>query len=170
MAAAFKFIRVFGSISHSSSIYPGTSCFLLQHTELDVTDVTMMYGNSDDWKNNREDWKHRHTWELLASLVQSSTRDECCGRRCWRFVVCVLLSSLVLFANLTCIAQATTSLMLKWSLLSWIELQVQLPQSIEDGLVWLKIPENIPSHSQRVETGACHKRKVTDIAVNVYAI
>jgi len=60
--------------------------------------------------------------------------------------------------------------MLKWSLLSWIELQVQLPQSIEDGLVWLKIPENIPSHSQRVETGARHKRKVTDIAVNVYAI
>ena len=78
----------------SNFIYPLTARFLLQRPELDTTDVPMLYGmlysSSDDWKKERswiirflsdgmistEDWrvlKRRHTWELLASLYQSST-------------------------------------------------------------------------------------------------
>jgi len=85
----------------SNFIYPRTSRFLLQRPELDVTDVPMLYGmlysSSDDWKKERgwiirflsdgmmstEDWKvlkRRHTWELLASLVQSSARDQALQR------------------------------------------------------------------------------------------
>ncbi|KAG2124689.1 ribosome 60S biogenesis N-terminal-domain-containing protein [Suillus clintonianus] len=137
----------------SNFIYPRTARFLLQRPELDVTDVPMLYGmlygSSDDWKKERgwivrflsdgmmstEDWKvlkRRHTWELLASLVQSSVRDQVLRR-----------AVLEVLANLTCNAQATTSLVLKSSLLSWIEIQVQLPQSPEDTLAWLKILENI---------------------------
>ena len=53
----------------------------------------ILYGSSDDWKKERgwiirflsdgmmstEDWKvlkRRHTWDLIASLVQSSVRDQ----------------------------------------------------------------------------------------------
>ncbi|KAG1740308.1 ribosome 60S biogenesis N-terminal-domain-containing protein [Suillus lakei] len=137
----------------SNFIYPRTARFLLQRPELDVTDVPMLYGmlygSSDDWKKERgwivrflsdgmmstEDWKvlkRRHTWELLASLVQSSVRDQVLRR-----------AVLEVLANLTCNVQATTSLVLKSSVLSWIEMQVQLPQSTEDTLAWLKILENI---------------------------
>jgi len=77
----------------SNFIYPLTARFLLQRPELDTTDVPMLYGmlysSSDDWKKERgwiirflsdgmmstEDWrvlKRRHTWDLLASLYQSS--------------------------------------------------------------------------------------------------
>ena len=80
----------------SNFIYPLTARFLLQRPELDTTDVPMLYGmlysSSDDWKKERgwiirflsdgmmstEDWrvlKRRHTWDLLASLYQSSESD-----------------------------------------------------------------------------------------------
>jgi nucleolar pre-ribosomal-associated protein 1 len=80
----------------SNFIYPLTARFLLQRPELDTKDVPMLYGmlysSSDDWKKERgwiirflsdgmmstEDWrvlKRRHTWELLASLYQSSKSD-----------------------------------------------------------------------------------------------
>ena len=78
----------------SNFIYPLTARFLLQRPELDTTDVpmlySMLYSSSDDWKKERgwiirflsdgmmstEDWrvlKRRHTWDLLASLYQSSS-------------------------------------------------------------------------------------------------
>lgn len=45
-------------------------------------------------------------------------------------------------ANLTCISQATTTLVLKNSLLTWIEMQVLDPR--EDEIVaWIKVLENI---------------------------
>lgn len=80
----------------SNFIYPLTARFLLQRPELDTNDVPMLYGmlysSSDDWKKERgwiirslsdgmistDDWrvfKRRHTWELLASLLQSSEDD-----------------------------------------------------------------------------------------------
>jgi nucleolar pre-ribosomal-associated protein 1 len=80
----------------SNFIYPLTARFLLQRPTLDMTDVPMLYGmlysSSDDWKKERgwiirflsdgmmstDDWrvlKRRHTWELLASLFQSSEHD-----------------------------------------------------------------------------------------------
>ncbi|KAG1888586.1 ribosome 60S biogenesis N-terminal-domain-containing protein [Suillus subluteus] len=117
----------------SNFIYPRTARFLLQRPELDVTDVPMLYGmlygSSDDWKKERgwivrflsdgmmstEDWKvlkRRHTWELLSSLVQSSVRDQALRR-----------AVLEVLANLTSNVQATTSLVLRSSLLSWIEMQ-----------------------------------------------
>lgn len=80
----------------SNFIYPRTARFLLQRPELDVSDVPMLFGmlysNSDDWKKERgwmlrilgdgmtstDDWKvlkRRHTWDLVASLFQSSRND-----------------------------------------------------------------------------------------------
>ncbi|KIK33680.1 hypothetical protein CY34DRAFT_18221 [Suillus luteus UH-Slu-Lm8-n1] len=108
----------------SNFIYSRTARFLLQRPELDVTDVPMLYnmfyGTSDDWKEERgwivrflsdgmtstEDGKvlrRRH----LSSLVQSSVRDQ--ALRC---------AVLEVLADLTSNAQATTSLVLKSSLLS----------------------------------------------------
>jgi nucleolar pre-ribosomal-associated protein 1 len=76
--------------------FPLTSRFLLQRPELDTQDVpmlySMLYNSSENWKKERTwiirfladgmmgvgDWKvfkRRHTWDLLASLFQSS-RDR----------------------------------------------------------------------------------------------
>src|SRR6266850_1705127 len=86
-----------GIFRPSDFIYPLTARFLLQRPELDINDVPMLYGmlysSSDDWKKERawivrmladgmissEDWrvlKRRHTWDLLASLFQSSYDDR----------------------------------------------------------------------------------------------
>ncbi|KAJ7759032.1 ribosome 60S biogenesis N-terminal-domain-containing protein [Mycena olivaceomarginata] len=138
------------------SILPTSStrlppAFLLQRPTLDVTDVPMLYGmlysSSDDWKKERgwiirfisdgmmstDDWrvlKRRHTWELLAGLFQSSDQD-----------LTLRNSVLEVLANLTCNAQATTSLILKSSLLHWIEMQLLL--STTEAVAWVKILENI---------------------------
>ncbi|KAJ6508841.1 ribosome 60S biogenesis N-terminal-domain-containing protein [Mycena sanguinolenta] len=135
----------------SNFIYPLTARFLLQRPALDVTDVPMLYGmlysSSDDWKKERgwiirfisdgmmstDDWrvlKRRHTWELLAGLFQSSEED-----------LTLRNSILEVLANLTCNAQATTSLILKSSLLHWIEMQ--LTASTAEAVAWIKILENI---------------------------
>ncbi|KAG5635154.1 hypothetical protein H0H81_012205 [Sphagnurus paluster] len=135
----------------SNFIYPITARFLLQRPELDTDDVpmlyNMLYSSSDDWKKERgwmirflsdgmmstEAWrilKGRHTWELLASIFQSSEED-----RALRSGVLEVL------ANLTCNTQATTSLILKSGLLSWIE--VQLLTSNTNGIEWVKILNNI---------------------------
>lgn len=74
-------------------VYPLTARFLLQRPEVDTGDVpllySMLYTNGELWKKERtwiirfladgmvssEDWrvfKRRHTWDLLASLFQSS--------------------------------------------------------------------------------------------------
>ncbi|KAJ6584939.1 ribosome 60S biogenesis N-terminal-domain-containing protein [Mycena capillaripes] len=135
----------------SNFIYPLTARFLLQRPTLDVTDVPMLYGmlysSSDDWKKERgwiirfisdgmmstDDWrvlKRRHTWELLAGLFQSSESDL------------VLRNSILeVLANLTRNAQATTSLILKSSLLHWIEMQLLV--STTEAVAWIKILENI---------------------------
>lgn len=81
----------------SNFIYPITARFLLQRPELDMNDVpmlySMLYSSSDDWKKERgwiirflsdgmmssADWrvlKRRHTWDLLATLFQSSQDDS----------------------------------------------------------------------------------------------
>ncbi len=80
-------------------IYPLTAQFLLQRTELDTTDVpmlySMLYSSSDNWRKERswilkfladamlgagdDEWrvfKRRHTWDLLASLFQSRRQDR----------------------------------------------------------------------------------------------
>ncbi|KAG8218153.1 ribosome 60S biogenesis N-terminal-domain-containing protein [Butyriboletus roseoflavus] len=80
----------------SNFIYPRTARFLLQRPELDVSDVPMLFGmlysSSDEWKKERgwmlrmlgdgmvstADWKvlkRRHTWDLVASIFQSSKND-----------------------------------------------------------------------------------------------
>ncbi|KAF7314245.1 hypothetical protein MKEN_00897000 [Mycena kentingensis (nom. inval.)] len=135
----------------SNFIYPLTARFLLQRPALDTTDVPMLYGmlygSGDDWKKERgwiirfisdgmmstDDWrvlKRRHTWELLAELFQSSSDVSLRG------------SILEVLANLTCNAQATMSLILKTSLLHWIEMQL-VASSTETALSWIKILENI---------------------------
>ncbi|KAJ6559224.1 ribosome 60S biogenesis N-terminal-domain-containing protein [Mycena vulgaris] len=135
----------------SNFIYPLTARFLLQRPTLDATDVPMLYGmlysSSEDWKKERgwiirfisdgmmgtDDWrvlKRRHTWELLAGLFQSSEQD-----------LALRNSILEVLANLTCNTQATTSLILKSSLLHWIEMQLLV--STAEAIAWIKILENI---------------------------
>ncbi|CAA7269153.1 unnamed protein product [Cyclocybe aegerita] len=144
----------------SNSIYPLTARFLLQRPTLDTSDVpmlySMLYSSSDDnWKKERmwmikfladgmvgsEDWKvlkRRHTWDLLASLFQSAGNDGA-----------LRLAILEVLANVTCNAQATTSLLLKSALLPWIEMQLLNSASSSntnanaEGLAWIKILENI---------------------------
>ncbi|KAI5117575.1 hypothetical protein M0805_005637 [Coniferiporia weirii] len=136
----------------SNFIYPITARFLLQRPELDLQDVPMLYGllysSSDEWKKERgwmvkfladgmsssEDWrllKRRHTWDLLASLFQGSYND-----RPLRHGILEVL------ANLTCHTQATTSLVLKSSLLQWIEMQL-LTVKNDENVAWARIIENV---------------------------
>ncbi|KAJ7069818.1 ribosome 60S biogenesis N-terminal-domain-containing protein [Mycena amicta] len=135
----------------SNFIYPVTARFLLQRPTLDTTDVPLLYGmlynSGDDWKKERgwiirfisdgmmstDDWrvlKRRHTWELLAGLFQSSEH-----------AISLRSSILEVLANLTCNTQATTSLILKASLLHWIEMQLLV--STTGAVSWIKILENI---------------------------
>lgn len=82
----------------SNFVYPITARFLLQRPSLDTDDVPMLYGllyssADESWKKERtwiikfladgmvgsEDWrvlKRRHTWDLMASLFQSSKETE----------------------------------------------------------------------------------------------
>ncbi|KAM5540626.1 hypothetical protein V8D89_005657 [Ganoderma adspersum] len=136
----------------SNFSYPLTARFLLQRPTLDPSDVpmlySMLYSSSDDWKKERawivrflsdgivgnEEWrimKRRHTWDLLASLFQSEERDRMLRR-----------SVLEVLANVTCNARATTSLILKHALLSWIEMQLET-LSGEEAIAWVRILENI---------------------------
>lgn len=48
-------------------------------------------------------------------------------------------------ANLTCNTQATTSLVLKSGLFSWIEIQLITTCQVTDGVTWVKILDNIMS-------------------------
>ncbi|KAK2459367.1 hypothetical protein APHAL10511_008611 [Amanita phalloides] len=137
----------------SNFIYPMTARFLLQRPELDTKDVpmlyVMLYSSSDNWKKERgwiirmladgmvssDDWrilKRRHTWDLLASLFQSSYYGDHSLHR----------SILEVLANLSCNGQATRSLILKSSLLTWIQMQIHATSNKED-IAWAKILANI---------------------------
>ncbi|KIJ58488.1 hypothetical protein HYDPIDRAFT_34133, partial [Hydnomerulius pinastri MD-312] len=139
----------------SNFIYPRTVRFLLQRPELDVSDVPMLFGmlysSSDEWKKERgwivrllgdgmasaEDWKvlrRRHTWDLVASLFQSSGRDKT-----------LRAGILEMLANLTSNSQACTSLVLKSSLLTWIEMVLghEAGSDTNHTIAWLRILENI---------------------------
>ncbi|RPD59503.1 hypothetical protein L227DRAFT_654118 [Lentinus tigrinus ALCF2SS1-6] len=147
LAHAFR-----GIFYPSNFIYPLTARFLLQRPTLDPSDVPMLYGMlysaSDDWKKERawivrflsdgivgnEEWrilKRRHTWDLLASLFQSEERDRVLRR-----------GVLEVLANVTCNARATASLVLRYALLSWIEMQVQTMRG-DEAIAWVRILENI---------------------------
>ncbi|KAE9398377.1 hypothetical protein BT96DRAFT_994998 [Gymnopus androsaceus JB14] len=147
----------------SNFVYPLTARFLLQRPTLDIGDVPMLYGMlyssaEDHGKKDRawivrmladgmqssQDWrvfKRRHTWDLLASVFQSEEKEQALRR-----------GVLEVLANLTCIPQATMSLLLKSSLLTWIEMQLLTPQE-DEGLAWLKALENIVivADSQKME-------------------
>ncbi|KAG7090693.1 hypothetical protein E1B28_009789 [Marasmius oreades] len=152
----------------SNFIYPLTARFLLQRPQLDINDLPMLYAmlyssNAEDgqWKRERiwmlkfladglrgtMDWKvfkRRHTWDLIASLF-GAEKDRLTRR-----------AILEVLSNLTCISQATTSLLLKSSLLSWIEIQLldtggcsavkhkqDQEQHRHEITAWIKIFENI---------------------------
>ncbi|XP_006457598.1 hypothetical protein AGABI2DRAFT_123450 [Agaricus bisporus var. bisporus H97] len=136
----------------SNFIYPLTSRFLLQRPELDANDVpmlySMLYSPTDEWKKDRgwivrfladgmmssDDWrvlKRRHTWDLLASLFQSSNEDPALRRGIFEVI-----------ANLTCNRQATMSMIIKSSFLVWLEMQLVRVDDDEDAK-WAKILGNI---------------------------
>ncbi|THH13851.1 hypothetical protein EW146_g6413 [Bondarzewia mesenterica] len=153
-------------------VYPLTARFLLQRPELDTTDVpmlyNMLYSSSNDWKKERgwilkllsdamygagdAEWKafkRRHTWDLLASIWQSGEKD-----RVLRNGVLEVKSSFPkdglmginafsqVFCNITSKRRIVTSLILKSSLLSWIEMTLQTSRG-DDCMSWMKILENI---------------------------
>ncbi|KAF9046067.1 hypothetical protein BDZ89DRAFT_1155358 [Hymenopellis radicata] len=142
-------------------MYPITARFLLQRPEIDTSDVPMLFGllysSSDEWRRERtwmihllsdglvgsDDWKvfkRRHTWDLLASIFQSSP-DRALRRSIFEVLV-----------NLTCIPQAVSSLVLKSGLLPWIEMQV-MHVCDDETVLWLKVLENviITLDAQKVE-------------------
>ncbi|KAL0058378.1 hypothetical protein AAF712_014958 [Marasmius tenuissimus] len=161
----------------SHFIYPLTAKFLLQRPQLDVNDVPMLYAmlyssNAEDgqWKRERAwmirfladglqssmDWKvfrRRRTWDLIASLF-GAEKDRITRR-----------GILEVLANLTCISQAVISLLLKSSLLSWIEIQLlgssvdsesvgirnkqDQEQQKQEHVAWIKILENILIHAAK---------------------
>lgn len=169
-----------GVFYSSNFVYPITARFLLQRPTLDLGDVPMLYGMlyssaEDHGKKDRAwivrmladgmqssvDWrvfKRRHTWDLLASAFQSEEKERAFRRSVLEVKSgCVSLSKgclcfLQVLANLTCITEATMSLLLKSNLLSWVEMQLLTPQE-DEGLAWLKILENILviSRSEKLE-------------------
>ncbi|TFK24236.1 hypothetical protein FA15DRAFT_423825 [Coprinopsis marcescibilis] len=152
-----------GVFNPSSFIYPLTSRFLLQRPELDPTDVpllySLLYSSSDEyWKKERswilrfladgmlvtgsgsQDWKilkRRHTWDLLASMYQSTNsvdKDKSLKQG--------VLSVLV---NLTRHRKPCLSLVLKSGLLAWVEMQLVRDNTAlrDEGVAWAKVLENI---------------------------
>ena len=138
----------------SNFIYPLTARFLLHRPQLDTGDVPllfgMLYSASEQWKKERgwivrflsdamvsvDEWRvmqRRHTWDLLASLFQSSAHDRALRR-----------GVLEVLANVTCHARATTSLVLRSALLSWIEMQLG-SMGADEPLAWVKILANVVS-------------------------
>ncbi|EJT99629.1 hypothetical protein DACRYDRAFT_95959 [Dacryopinax primogenitus] len=133
-------------------VYPHIAHFLLQRPALDPTDVPMLYNmlypTSDDWRRERlwmlrflsqgmrsaADWhafRRRRAWDLLATLFSSEPED-----RAVRPAIFEVLGSL------TRSRYATHALVLRSSLLAWIELQLFTPKPGE-CLPWLRVLENI---------------------------
>ncbi|KAF8706710.1 Ribosome 60S biogenesis N-terminal, partial [Rhizoctonia solani] len=138
--------------SPATPLYPLISRFLLQRPQFDPKDVpllyTLLYSSSGEWRRERgwmlrfladgmrstEDWKvlkRRHTWDLLASLFQSSIEDRM-----------LRLSILEVLINASSNKHAATSLVLSSSIISWIHMQLDhtLPS---EALVYLKVLENM---------------------------
>ncbi|KZT52357.1 hypothetical protein CALCODRAFT_92465 [Calocera cornea HHB12733] len=133
-------------------VYPHISRFLLQRPALDTTDVPLLYGmlysSSDDWRRERlwiirfignamrstADWhaiRRRRAWDLLATLFQSNKDD-----RQIRQAIFEVLGSL------TQNQYATHALVLRSSLLAWLNVQL-LTIKPHETLFWLRVLENI---------------------------
>ncbi|QRW25282.1 nucleolar pre-ribosomal-associated protein 1 [Rhizoctonia solani] len=156
--------------SPATPLYPLISRFLLQRPQFDPKDVpllyTLLYSSSGEWRRERgwmlrfladgmrstEDWKvlkRRHTWDLLASLFQSSIEDRM-----------LRLSILEVLINASANKHAATSLVLSSSIISWIHMQLDhtLPS---EALVYLKILENmvvVLDHEQIEQATSGHWR------------
>ncbi|KAG8724075.1 hypothetical protein FRC11_002213, partial [Ceratobasidium sp. 423] len=156
--------------SPATPLYPLISRFLLQRPEFDPKDVpllyTLLYSSSGEWRRERgwilrfladgmrstEDWrvlKRRHTWDLLASLFQSSAGDRM-----------LRLSVLEVLINASANKHAATSLVLSSSIISWIHMQLDHTLSGE-ALVYLKVLDNMAivlDHEQVEKATAGHWR------------
>ncbi|KZO94573.1 hypothetical protein CALVIDRAFT_528779 [Calocera viscosa TUFC12733] len=133
-------------------VYAHISRFLLQRPALDLTDVPLLYGmlysSSDNWRRERlwiirflgngmkstADWRamrRRRAWDLLATLFKSESDD-----RLMRQAIFEVLGSL------TRNQYATHALVLRSSLLAWINIQL-LTVKPSEALAWLRVLENI---------------------------
>ncbi|CAE6428618.1 unnamed protein product [Rhizoctonia solani] len=138
--------------SPATPLYPLISRFLLQRPEFDIKDVpllyTLLYSSSGEWRRERgwilrfladgmrstEDWrvlKRRHTWDLLASLFQSSPDDRM-----------LRLSILEVLINASANKHAATSLVLSSSIIPWIHMQLD-HTLYGEALVYLKVLDNM---------------------------
>ncbi|PCH41704.1 hypothetical protein WOLCODRAFT_101082 [Wolfiporia cocos MD-104 SS10] len=164
--------------------YPLIARFLLQRPALDVGDVPllfgMLYSATDEWRRERawivrliadgmyggtsEEWsvlRRRHTWELLASLFAGEERDG--GVR--RGILEAGLYGGVL-ANLTCHPRAATALVLKGSLLVWVEMQVRRVRA-DEALAWVRIMENVLTVVDPATTGGDWRDAIGRCILNV---
>ncbi|KAF8331396.1 ribosome 60S biogenesis N-terminal-domain-containing protein [Cantharellus anzutake] len=142
----------------SHFIYPMVMRFLLQQPTLDDTSVPLLFrmlystndssGKQASWKLERgwiirfiadgmistQDWtvfSHRHQWDRLAGIFQTPETDQATRRG--------ILNVLV---RLSLDATATSSLVRRFGLLSWI--QTQLHKTVaEEVEIWLEILGNI---------------------------
>ncbi|KAF8905722.1 ribosome 60S biogenesis N-terminal-domain-containing protein [Gymnopilus junonius] len=124
------------AIFHPSQfIYPHTARFLLQRPSLDVSDVPMLYGLLYSSSDENMGWKKERAWMMRFLADGMSALEGRDGP--------LRMGILEVLANLTCNAQATTSLILKSALLQWIEMQLLYSTTKAEGVEWIKILENI---------------------------
>lgn len=133
-----------------------------------------LYSAEEQWKRDRawmvrflgdgmvgrEEWKvlrRRHTWDLVASSYQS-TSDKAFRQGAlkvrlfspsplplWYSRTCVLIRNEQLLANITSKPYTLTQLVLKSSLLTWLETQLTEHDAKHPGedLAYLKVMENV---------------------------
>ncbi|KIO25995.1 hypothetical protein M407DRAFT_8076 [Tulasnella calospora MUT 4182] len=144
-------------------VYPVAMRFLLQRPTFNPNDVPlifeMLFKGSEDWKQHRtwmvaylrdsmrgsRDWavlRKRHAWDLLATIFQESPHDPA-----------LRLAILEVFLRFTANPDAVVSLVLRSSLLSWMENQ---SSNILDGedLAWAMIIENVLTMSDHEKLDA----------------
>ncbi|KAG8978985.1 hypothetical protein FRC05_009195 [Tulasnella sp. 425] len=143
--------------------YPVAMRFLLQRPTFNPNDVPlifeMLFKGNEDWKQHRKwmitylrdsmrgsrDWvvlRKRHTWDLLATIFQESPHDPA-----------LRLSILEVFLKFTANPDAVTSLVLRSSLLNWMENQCSCVLDGEE-LPWAMIVENILTMSDHEKLDA----------------
>ncbi|KIO29021.1 hypothetical protein M407DRAFT_21769, partial [Tulasnella calospora MUT 4182] len=144
-------------------VYPVAMRFLLQRPTFNPNDVPlifeMLFKGSEDWKQHRtwmvaylrdsmrgsRDWavlRKRHAWDLLAAIFQESPHDPA-----------LRLAILEVFLRFTANPDAVISLVLRSSLLNWMENQAS---NILDGedLAWAMIIENVLTMSDHEKLDA----------------
>ncbi|EIN04336.1 hypothetical protein PUNSTDRAFT_146557, partial [Punctularia strigosozonata HHB-11173 SS5] len=163
----------------STFIFPHTARFLLQRPSLDAADVPMLYAMlfsaDEEWRrerawilrflsslgSNREDWDifdRRRTWELLGSIMQSRTSD-----------IATRNAVIEVLATLTCNQHATSYLIRRRALLSWMSMQTSY-LSADERLSWIKLVTNIVRTGRLSALPAATRRQFFEIILGTVTV